>query len=82
MSSFRAQPRVGHLNRVKRIVAYLYRYGNARIRFRTHEPDLSDLPVPTYDWADSTDGPVDEDIPKDLPEPLGKPVVTVSYVDA
>jgi Reverse transcriptase (RNA-dependent DNA polymerase) len=82
MSSFRAQPRVGHLSRVQRIVAYLHRYCNARIRFRTHEPDFSDLPVPTHDWADSTYGLVDEDIPKDLPSPLGKPVVTVSYVDA
>ena len=38
--------------------------------------------MPTYDWADSTYGSVDEDIPNDLPSPLGKPVVTVSYVDA
>jgi hypothetical protein len=40
------------------------------------------LVLTTYDWTDSMYGPIDEDIPKDLPLPLGKPVVTVSYVDA
>lgn len=82
MSSFRSLPRVGHLDRVKRIVSYLYRFNKAKIRFRTHEPDFSDLAVPKYDWADSTYGPVTEEVPRDIPAPLGKPVVTVSYIDA
>jgi hypothetical protein len=38
--------------------------------------------VPTYDWSDSVYGDVKEDVPKGVPVPLGKPVVTVSYVDA
>lgn len=82
MSSFRALPRQGHLDRAKRIVSYLYRFKSAKIRFRTHEPDLSDLVVPSYDWSDSVYGSVKEDVPRDAPKPLGKPVVTVSYVDA
>jgi hypothetical protein len=38
--------------------------------------------VPSYDWSDSVYGSVKEDVPRDAPKPLGKPVVTVSYVDA
>jgi hypothetical protein len=36
MLSFWTQPRVGHLSRVQRIVAYLHRYCNARIRNFRH----------------------------------------------
>jgi hypothetical protein len=82
LSSFRAIPRKGHLERAKRVVAYLYRFKHAKLRFRTHEPDMSGLPVPEYDWAESIYGKVKEDIPRDVPPPLGKAVVTVSYIDA
>ncbi len=82
LSSFRALPREGHLKRAKRVVSYLYRFSRAKLRFRTHEPDLSDIPIPEYDWAESTYGNVQEEVPHDAPKPLGKPVVTVSYVDA
>ncbi|MFM8621767.1 MAG: reverse transcriptase domain-containing protein, partial [Holophagaceae bacterium] len=82
MSSFRAAPRVGHLERAKRIVAYLCRFPQAKIRFCTHEPDLSDLHVPMYDWNDTPYDCAPEEIPNDVPPPLGKHVVTVSYVDA
>jgi hypothetical protein len=82
LSSFRACPRKGHLDRAKRVVACLYRFKFAKIRFRTHEPDFSDLPVPDYDWARSVYGDAQEDTPRDAPKPMGKPVVTTSYVDA
>ena len=82
MSSFRAYPRVGHLERVKRIFAYLKQFDQAAIRFRTHLPDYSMLPVQAYDWASSVYGNVSELIPTDCPEPLGKGVITTSYFDA
>lgn len=82
LSSFRALPRLGHLDRAKRIVSYLYRYKEAKLRFRVHEPDLSDIVIPEYDWSTTTYGNVQEDIPTDIPTPLGNPVVTVSYIDA
>jgi hypothetical protein len=82
LSSFRALPRQGHLERAKRVVAYLYRHKFARIRFRTHMPDFSDLVIPEYDWSGTVYGNVKEDIPKDAPKPLGKEVTTISYVDA
>lgn len=82
MSSFRAMPRQGHLERVKRICAYLAKMRNGAIRIETQEPDLSDIEVPQYDWAASVYGDVKEDVPNNAPEPLGPYVQIVHYVDA
>ena len=43
MSSFRAAPRIGHLERIKHIYGYLSRMDQAKIRVRTEEPDYSDV---------------------------------------
>ena len=49
MSGFRSAPRIGHLNRVKRICGYLLKMKDGCIRFRTGLPDYSDVTIPTYD---------------------------------
>ena len=82
MSSFRAAPRQGHLERVKRICGYLSKMKHGVIRFRTGEPDYSDLEEPPADWTYSVYGEVKEEVPKDAPTPRGKRVVFTSYVDA
>ena len=82
MSSFRALPREGHLERVKRIYGCLRRMDQDLIRINTDEPDYSDLPDPGYDWTRSVYGEVYEVIPSDAPEPKGKRVTQTSYVDA
>jgi len=82
LSSFRAAPRKGHLDRAKRVFGYLARMKSAAIRVRTEEPDYSDLPYREYDWAKSVYGEVREDIPPDAPKPLGKYVTTTHFVDA
>ena len=82
MSRFRAAPRIGHLERVKRIFGYVTRMKEASIRIRTEMPDYSDLPTQEYDWTYSVYGNVTELIPEDAPTPLGKPVCLTSYVDA
>ena len=46
------------------------------------EPEYSYLPELQYDWEHTCYGGAKEEIPDDLPEPLGKPVVTTSYVNA
>ena len=43
MSSFRAAPCIGHLQKLKRIHRYLQKYKEAKIRFRTPMPDFSDI---------------------------------------
>jgi hypothetical protein len=82
MSSFRAAPRQGHLTRAKRIIEYLVKTRNAAIRVRTDLPDLSDLPDPEHDWSYSVYEGANEIIPDDAPEPLGRQVKLISYVDA
>jgi Reverse transcriptase (RNA-dependent DNA polymerase) len=49
MSRFRAAPRLGHLNRLKRMYGYLKKFGSAAIRVRLLEPDFGELPEQNFD---------------------------------
>ena len=82
MSSFRAAPRVGHLDRLRRIMGYLAKMRDAYIRVRTEEPDFSALENAKRDWSHTVYGEVKEELPKDAPKPLGKRVIHSFYVDA
>ena len=82
LSRFRIAPRHGHMERVKRIHGYLMKFIHGAIRIDTSEPDLSHVPETVYDWEHSCYSGAKEEIPGDIPPPKGKPVVTVSYVDA
>jgi hypothetical protein len=82
MSGFCMAPRVGHINRLKRIYGYLLKMKHASIRVRTDEPDYSDLPDNVHDWTYSVYGKVEEVLPVDAPEPLGNHVTLTHYVDA
>ena len=82
LSRFRVQPRKGHLDRAKRIVGYLLILPDGAIRFRTGEPDFSSLKDQEYDWTRSVYSGACEQIPHDIPKPLGKHVQTTHYVDA
>jgi len=82
LSSFRAIPRRGHLDRARRIVGYLSKMKHGAIRIRTLEPDYSSLPAQDFDWSRSVYGEPEEVIPKDAPRPLGKYVTLSHYVDA
>ena len=82
MPRFRAAPKKGHLDRVKRISGYVRRFQKGCIRVRTGMPDYSDIPYQRHDWMYSVYGNVKELLPTDAPEPLGKPVLTTTYVDA
>ena len=79
---FRAQPKKGHLDRAKRIVGYLLFLPDCAIRFRTGEPDLSSLKDQEYDWTRSVYSGACDQIPHDIPKPLGKHGQTTRYGDA
>ena len=62
MSSFRAQPRKGHMKRVKRIYGHLSRFRCLKIRFRTDEPDLPAFDNKTkLDWSTTVYGDATEE---------------------
>ena len=52
------------------------------IRIRTDMPDYSDVPEKIYSWEYTCYKGATEELPTDAPRPLGKPVLTTSYVDA
>ena len=82
LSRFRAPPRKRHLDRTKRIVGYLLFLPDGAIRFRTGEPDFSSLNDQEYDWTRSVYSGACEQIPHDIPKPLGEHGQTTHYVDA
>jgi hypothetical protein len=79
---FRAAPREGHMDRVKCIHGYLAKYKHGTIRINPEEPDYSGIPKKEYNWMYTCYPGAKEEIPKDIPKPLGKGVVTTSYIDA
>src|SRR5688572_13496282 len=54
---------------------------HATIRFRTHEPDYSDLPTKEHDWL-HVYGDVTELCSEDAAELRGKPITLTRCVDA
>ena len=82
MSRFRAAPRQGHMDRLKRIYSYAIRTKDYAIRFRTEQPDYSFLPDQDFDWTYSVYGNVHEILPDDIPDPFGEAVTTTTTVDA
>ena len=82
LSRFRACPRQGHLERVKRIIGYLSKMRHGIVRIRTEEPDYSDIPDKVHDWEYTCYKGAKELIPDDAPKPLGKRVQLTTYVDA
>ena len=82
MSSFRVQPRVGHLERLKRMFGYLRKFRHYKIFFRTAEPDFSAVPCVEYKWSDTAYINGEENFPKDAPPLLGKQVILTHYFDA
>ena len=82
MGRFRAAPRMGHLERLKRICGYLKRHPEGAIRFRTGIPDHSQVEVQNFDWSHTVYGSPTEELPKDMPIPRGKPMAITTFVDA
>ena len=57
---------------MKRFYQYLGKTEHYAIRYRIKEPDYSQLPKQNNEWTRTVYGGVKEEIPKDIPKPLGK----------
>ena len=79
MASYAAAPRKGHLEAVYHIFAWLKFHKRSRLVFDSDYPNNKEQSLP--DWTDFYKD-VKEQIPKDAPEPLGKPVEMTSYIDS
>ena len=70
------------MDRVKHIHGYLAKYKHGTIRINPEELDYSGIPKKEYNWMYTCYPGAKEEIPKDIPKPLGKRVIMTSYVDA
>jgi uncharacterized membrane protein YgcG len=82
LSSFRSAPRIGHLDRAKRVFGYVANFKEAAIRVRTGLPDYEHLQHKDQDWSDSVYGNMQEEFPHNMPVPLGNLVRITEFVDA
>jgi hypothetical protein len=79
MAAFNAMPRKGHLEAVFHIFAYLHSHLRS---FLVLDDSYVDLPLRNRpDWTDFYPD-VKEELPPMMPEPLGKSVQTICFVDA
>lgn len=84
LSSFRAQPKQGHLDQAKQLYSFLRNFQHFKIKFLTDEPDFSTV-LKTSDftkWRDTTYGHHDDDLKADASPPLGKRVILSHYYNA
>ena len=81
MSSHIAMPRQGHLLQVFHIFAYLKYHHNSTLVFDPTYPDLEYSRFIRNDWRNFY-GKVKEELPDDMPEPLGKDFIIRCFVDA
>ena len=83
MSGYRVAPRIGHLERLKRMYGYIKRHPDGAIRFRVKIPDHESQGMPMeYDWSQAVYGKIQEELPYDMPTPKGKSIRITTYNDA
>ena len=81
LARFSMQPREGHLKAAIRIFGYLKKFSKGRIIMDSAYPDHSKYPTEDYDWSELYPDATEE-LPPDMPEPLGKVVRMTVFVDA
>jgi hypothetical protein len=74
-------PRQGHLEAALRIFGYLKAYKKGRLYVDTKPYIKETAEQISYDWTEFYPE-ASEELPPDMPEPLGNPMTTTCYVDA
>ncbi len=83
LSRFRVEPRIGHLDWVKRVCGYLRKHPDARIRFRTHVPKYDNwLQKVVADWMYSVYGERELEEYEGMPKPKGALVTLAMFIDS
>jgi Reverse transcriptase (RNA-dependent DNA polymerase) len=83
LSQYQANPRVGHLEALYHVFAYLKRHPDmGRLAYDPKTPVIDETAFHhTADWHDFY-GDVVEELPAKLPAPRGNPVIISAFVDA
>jgi len=80
-SSHVALPREGHLQQVLHIFAYLKHHHNSSLVFDPSYPDIDYKKFVRHEWTNFY-GNDSEQLPDNMPEPIGKDFIIRCYVDA
>ena len=81
VSFFSLDYRIGHIGRIKRTHSYLCKQKCGSVRLRTDELDLLAITYVHYYWEESVCGKVEEVLPNNGPESLGKCAVIINLCD-
>ena len=82
MASHMALPRVGHLDQLFHMFAYLKRCHNSELVFDPSDRCINKDQFIQYDWTSSEYGDAHEELPMNAPEPRGLGFIMWAYVDA
>ena len=74
-------PREGHLEAVYRIFAYLKKHNRSTMVFDDAEVEIDERMFTKVDWTEFYEE-AEEEMPPGMPEPRGKPVHILTFVDA
>jgi hypothetical protein len=81
LSQYLALPRLGHLEAVYHIFAYLNKHEKSSIVFDPADPYFDPVAFQEVDWSKFY-GDIIEDLPPKMPKPLGNSVNITCFVDA
>jgi hypothetical protein len=81
LSSYLAYPRIGHMEAVLQVFSYLIKHGRSKLVFDPIAREWSNHYWTHPDWKDFYPGSV-EQLPHDMPIPLGKPIQMNMFCDA
>ena len=81
LSRFNSCPREKHLQMAVRVLTYLKTFPKGRILFDTTYMDHTKRDIQTHDWSQVYPD-AEEELPPDMPTPIGKTVRITAYVDA
>ena len=83
MSSHMAMPREGHLDQLFHMFAYLKCHHNAEMIFDPSYPEHDASQFERQDWSSTVyGGNLKEELPNNMPEPLGRTMIMTAYVDS
>ena len=82
MVSYMALPRLGHLEQLYHMFAYLKRCHNTELVFNPSDRSFNEGQFEEFDWSSSEYGDIREELPMNAPEPRGLGFVMLAYVDA
>ena len=82
LSSYNANPRVGHLQAVYDVFGYLMSHGRSKLVLDPSKPKLDESVFRSnVDWKDFY-GDVEEELPPSMPKPRGRSIQISAFVDA